>query len=192
MMKRLLTVFLLLLFAVSLSSCSVSNINSTTSANESTHSNPQSSVSVAADNSTTTTEVASKVTASSSVTQVADDLSSLLENKANDIIKNPKLPLISGYSLISVATGCLNADNRSDLALVVEHTPGDVLGTRTLYVLLQNSDGTYKVSLKNSNVISGNEEGGVWGDPFKDIVIKDGILNVDEYGGSNFRWQISN
>ena len=124
--------------------------------------------------------------------ETSDQLILLIENKAKDMIENPELQLISGYKLISVVTGDLNADSYSDLVVVVEHTPGDVKGTRTIYVLLQNLDGTYNVVEKNNNIIHGKEEGGIWGDPFQNIEINNGELNVYEYSGSNFRGVFSN
>jgi hypothetical protein len=71
---------------------------------------------------------------------------------------------------------------------VVEKAPGNELGSRNLYLLMQGANGRYIVKHANQNIIKGKQEGGVWGDPFQNIEISNNTLIVNEYGGSNFRW----
>jgi hypothetical protein len=115
-------------------------------------------------------------------------IKALLEQKAKEIINNNKIDLVDEYKITSSASGDLNLDNNPDLGVVVEKSPGNQLGLRTLYILIKNNDGSYKIKHSNSNIILGRQEGGVWGDPFQNIEIINNMLIVHEYGGSNFRW----
>jgi hypothetical protein len=96
-----------------------------------------------------------------------------------------------------VATGDLDKDNIADVAMVLKSLKedGDSTGyldslpRRILLVLLKNELGYYMVAGKSNQAILGKDEGGIFGDPFADIRIVKGIVVVDHYGGSAWRWE---
>jgi hypothetical protein len=100
-----------------------------------------------------------------------------------------------GYDTITVAKGDLNKDSKEDIVLVLhdkrEDTadPGSEINEnhRPLVVLLKTDDG-WKVGAKSVNVIMCKGCGGVYGDPFNQITITNGVITIDQYGGSNWRW----
>lgn len=92
--------------------------------------------------------------------------------------------------------GDLNKDSVNDIAFVIEGNtqpeepePEMVWGPpRSLLIAFGNKDNTYSLSIKSDDSIMLREQGGVFGDPFDDIVIDRGSLLLKFYGGSNWRW----
>jgi len=95
------------------------------------------------------------------------------------------------------ATGDLNRDGRPDLALVVgakneaQDTTEAGPPPRRLLVLLAVPGGGYRLAAASSQAVLCRGCGGVYGDPFAGIDIQKGVLTLDHYGGSNWRWNIT-
>jgi hypothetical protein len=106
---------------------------------------------------------------------------------------DPKLfqNLIPGnYSLLDSASGNLNKDAYKDLVLILksdgEEQHPDT--TRPLLLLAGTADGGYRLLARNDGVVLCKGCGGVFGDPYAGIVIKNGYFSIEHYGGSNWRW----
>lgn len=87
----------------------------------------------------------------------------------------------------------LNGDGKADFILVTENAnqtnsddPADSL--RSLLILVRGSDGKLKLVKSNDKVVYCRTCGGVFGDPFAGIRVKQNSFTVDNYGGSNWRW----
>ncbi len=100
-----------------------------------------------------------------------------------------------GYSVLDTASGNLNLDDYTDMILILkkdnEAEISDVVdnsGKRPLLILLGQADGTAKKAAKNDNTVLCVDCGGVFGDPYNGITIKNGYFSVEHYGGSNWRW----
>lgn len=100
-----------------------------------------------------------------------------------------------GYEAISATTGDLNLDSFADVILVVkkpnEKETSDVVDNptkRPLLVLLGEGKNKYKLAGRNDNVVLCVDCGGIFGDPFNGISIKNGFFSVEHYGGSAWRW----
>lgn len=94
-----------------------------------------------------------------------------------------------GWIIKSSVVGDLNKDSLSDIAAVIEKgDDADSAYPRILFVLIQNKDKTYSLSVKTETAIMRANEGGVWGDPLESISVDRGSLLLSFYGGSNWRW----
>ncbi len=96
-----------------------------------------------------------------------------------------------GYDLLDSCSGDLNKDNIADKVLVLyneklESDPEKEIG-RKLIILFKEGSGWKKV-VETDKVIMCKSCGGVFGDPFAAIAIKNNVLVIDHYGGSNWRW----
>jgi hypothetical protein len=106
----------------------------------------------------------------------------------------------SGFDTLQIATGDLNKDGKADLVLALksklEDAPDSVkekldsIPNRLLLVLLNTGD-SYRSVVKAKYAILCKECGGVFGDPFSGIEIKNGLLVVEHYGGSAWRWSLT-
>lgn len=98
-----------------------------------------------------------------------------------------------GYVAIDTVSGDLNRDAIPDLILVAASPDEEEIDTadfyRPLIILTGNKDGTYTQAGRNDKVVYGIADGGMMGDPFMGVVIKEGCFTVQHYGGSAWRWE---
>lgn len=100
-----------------------------------------------------------------------------------------------GYEALNATSGDLNQDSFADVVLVVkkpdEKETSDVVDhptKRPLLVLIGEGKNKYKLAARNDEVVLCVDCGGVFGDPFEGISIKNGVFSVEHYGGSAWRW----
>lgn len=126
-------------------------------------------------------------------------------NEARDYIAR-KLPdtdisdeeLPEGVCLMDICEGDLDGDGKPDFAVVLEYEPGYEYfpseswalreGIRPIYVYTYVEDVGYQCRYEHHKLIMTKEEGGMIGDPYAGIEIKEGTLTVSDYGGSSIRW----
>ncbi|WP_153797587.1 hypothetical protein [Foetidibacter luteolus] len=99
----------------------------------------------------------------------------------------------AGYLALDTTYGNLNMDSIPDLILVVKSPAEDTAGfnreeNRPLLILLGNADKSYKLAYRNDKVVFCITCGGLMGDPFEGVSIKNGYFTVEHYGGSAWRW----
>lgn len=98
-----------------------------------------------------------------------------------------------GFDTLATTSGDLNKDGLADLALVLRSIAEDsVVGDaevpdRILLILFKEADG-YRLAGRSDKAIMCKQCGGIFGDPFAGITIAKGVLVIDHYGGSNWRW----
>ena len=97
-----------------------------------------------------------------------------------------------GYSILNATKGNLNRDGLDDIVLVLkkdgERENTEEESKRPLYLLIGQGDGSYKLAAQNDNAVYCVHCGGMMGDPFMGITIKNGYFSVEHYGGSSWRW----
>lgn len=100
-------------------------------------------------------------------------------------------------TVIALYKGDIGLDGVEEIALVMEiYVQGedesdffDADGQRMLILYREKEDGTYEYWKENRGVVAAKYEGGMMGDAFSGIQIKDGELCVYSYGGSSSdRW----
>ncbi len=97
-----------------------------------------------------------------------------------------------GWTSFAEATGDLNKDGLQDIAMIIENTvPNEEGGKeRSLLILLKynRDEDFYTLIARNNEVILESESGGVLGDPFTSMEIKNYVLRLDFHGGSREKW----
>ena len=96
----------------------------------------------------------------------------------------------SNFSILDTARGDLNKDGKADMVLILRNTfeRMDYDTTRPLLLLEGNGRGQYKLLARNDSVVLCLGCGGIFGDPYAGITIKNGYFSIEHYGGSNWRW----
>lgn len=94
------------------------------------------------------------------------------------------------YQLLDTATGDLNGDEYGDLLIILKSSEEDSLpeSPRPLIVMIGENGSTYKSVSINDSVALCKGCGGIWGDPYDGMTIKNGYFSIEHYGGSNWRW----
>lgn len=117
-------------------------------------------------------------------------------NEVNIPIEEQVLPFVfKGYAVLKLSVGDVNLDEKEDCILVLkrigedkESTEIDSLRRRPLLILIRDKNNKLVLARRNDNTVLCYECGGVMGDPFVDVEIKDGYFQVFHYGGSAWRW----
>lgn len=94
------------------------------------------------------------------------------------------------YELLDSKNGDLNKDGYPDMVLVLKAKEEEVNedALRPLILLAGTATGKYELIGRNDNVVLCKGCGGIWGNPYEGITIKNGYFSIEHYGGSNWRW----
>lgn len=92
-----------------------------------------------------------------------------------------------GYTLLDSTIGNLNRDPYPDLVIVYDKE-GETEDDRPLLLYIGNEDGTLSLAARNDKTVYCAQCGGIEGDPFTGVAIKNGYFTVEHYGGSAWRW----
>lgn len=100
-----------------------------------------------------------------------------------------------GYMLKDTVRGDLNLDGLKDLILVLNKTgeeeTSDITENpekRPMLILLGQKNNTYRQAEKSENIVYCYDCGGMLGDPYQGIRVKDGQFTIEHFGGSSWRW----
>jgi hypothetical protein len=94
------------------------------------------------------------------------------------------------YELLHSKTGDLNKDSYPDMVLILKAKEEKVNEDlpRPLILLVGTATSEYKLIARNDSVVLCKGCGGVHGDPYEGITIKNGYFSIEHYGGSGWRW----
>lgn len=96
-----------------------------------------------------------------------------------------------GWEIMDTMTGDLNRDQFLDMLIVLKSqfdTDPDSMPERPLLVLIGNKDGGMTLAARNDNAVLCYHCGGIYGDPYDGLAIKNGYFSTEAYGGSSDRW----
>lgn len=102
-----------------------------------------------------------------------------------------------GYSVISIESGDLNLDEYTDAILVLRKTSEASTSNyaenkpdkRPMLLLIGQRDGTYKLAYQNNNAVYCIDCGGLFGDPFTGITIKNGYFSIEHGVSGGHHWE---
>ncbi len=95
-----------------------------------------------------------------------------------------------GFTVLDSASGDLNRDGLKDYVVILKNDHEEETGdtTRPLLLITARAGGSFQLAERNDHVVMCKNCGGVFGDPYAAIVIKNNYFSIEHYGGSNWRW----
>ena len=120
--------------------------------------------------------------------QFSENVKNSSENRISKFISD-------GYSVLDTVSGNLNLDKYNDLILILkkndEEKTSDIIDNpekRPLLILIGQDNGGYQLVAKSNSTVYCFDCGGMMGDPYQGVTIKNGYFSVEHYGGSAWRW----
>jgi hypothetical protein len=101
------------------------------------------------------------------------------------------IPVPENYSIVDTASGDLDWDRINELAVaynVRKENPDSFESVPRELIIYKKQKGTWAIWKKSSQALYGSRDGGMMGDPFGEIRIKNGILEISHNGGSSWKW----
>jgi len=94
------------------------------------------------------------------------------------------------YSILDSASGDINKDGNKDILVILKNNQEENTGdtVRPLLVLLGSGKDLYELTARNDSVVLCKACGGVFGDPYAGLTVKNNFFSIEHYGGSNWRW----
>ena len=92
------------------------------------------------------------------------------------------------YEIIAEKLGDLNNDGIDEKVIVFKTPDSTDYGNIREIQILKQLNGKWSLWKKSRNAILASKDGGMDGDPFGNIEIKNGILLINQNGGSSWKW----
>jgi len=98
------------------------------------------------------------------------------------------IPVPVGYNILDQKEGDLNKDGVAEKVIVLNTNDSTDFGTIREIQIYKKSGNRWEILASSKNAIGKSQDGGMMGDPFEDIEIKDGVLIINQSGGSSWKW----
>lgn len=98
------------------------------------------------------------------------------------------IPTPAGYTILDQKEGDLNKDGIADKVIVFNTSDSTDDGTVREIQVYKKSGNKWELLTSSKNAIGHSEGGGMMGDPFEGIDIKNGLLLINQSGGSSWKW----
>ena len=101
------------------------------------------------------------------------------------------IPVPTNYSVIDSAFGDLDKDGIDELVIAYNTKSKDEEiseGVPRELIIYKKVNTNWTVWQKSMQALYGSRDGGMMGDPFGDISIEKGVLNISQNGGSSWKW----
>jgi hypothetical protein len=100
-----------------------------------------------------------------------------------------EIPIPKGYSIIDTTFGDLDNDRQDELAVAFNtKVDNEYESVPRELVIFKKNNSKWVVWKKSKKALFESLDGGMMGDPFENIDIKKGVLEISHYGGSSWKW----
>ena len=94
-----------------------------------------------------------------------------------------------GSTVLQTVDGDLDGDKIPEKVIIYNTKDAGDLGEIREIQILKKVNGQWIILEKSTNAILDSESGGIMGDPYSGTSIEKGILIINHFGGSSWKWQ---
>ncbi|WP_347216591.1 hypothetical protein [Chryseobacterium sp.] len=94
-----------------------------------------------------------------------------------------------GSTILQIVDGDLDGDKIPEKVMVYHTKDSGEFGEIREIQILKKVHGQWAILEKSTNAILDSESGGIMGDPYSGTSIEKGILIINHFGGSSWKWQ---
>ncbi|MDB5271861.1 MAG: hypothetical protein JWO58_228 [Chitinophagaceae bacterium] len=98
------------------------------------------------------------------------------------------IPLPQDYEIIGEAEGDLDRDGIAEKAVVVNTTDSSENGLLRELRIFKFANSKWTLWKRSTDAVLASDEGGMMGDPFGEVNIKNNVLTIYHSGGSSWKW----
>ena len=101
-----------------------------------------------------------------------------------------EIPIPSNFSVVASVYGDLDKDGVDELVVAYncDKKNQDEESVPRELIIYKKKNKDWIICEQSKNVLLGSKDGGMMGDPFESILIKNGVLSISHYGGSRWKW----
>ena len=94
------------------------------------------------------------------------------------------------YQKIKEVSGDLNKDGIAEKVMVynMQDKEDEINGRDREVIIFKKDKGRWVIWQRSTNAVGNSKDGGMMGDPFEDVEIKNGVLLIHQSGGSSWKW----
>ena len=110
---------------------------------------------------------------------------------STQILSGQSFTIPQNYTVVDTIKGDLDKDGIAELVVAYNTQPEskDIFESVPRELIIYKKDyNKWSVWRKSQQALYGSKDGGMMGDPFEKIEIKNGILHVSQNGGSTWKW----
>ena len=105
------------------------------------------------------------------------------------IVLGQEIPIPKNHSIVDTVFGDLNNDGISELVVAYNTKEDDTdEGVPRELIIYKKANEKWVIWKTSRQALYGSRDGGMMGDPFEDINIEKGILEISQNGGSSWKW----
>lgn len=97
----------------------------------------------------------------------------------------------TGSTIIETVDGDLDGDKIPEKVIIYNTKDTTDMGNIREIQILKKVNGNWTVLEKSRNAVMESNDGGMMGDPYREIKIEKGILIISQNGGSSWKWDVT-
>ena len=103
-----------------------------------------------------------------------------------------EVPIPDNYSIVDTVSGDLDKDSIAELVVAYNKGPeNETDGVPRELIIYKLKNNNWIEWKKSDQALYGSRDGGMMGDPYDEMEIKNGILHISQNGGSSWKWGVT-